>query len=648
MPNGKKQTTGYNEIIWKDTNITEGFWEEIQRRILQVTLPIEYEQCLKTGRISALECDWKPGDPYQPHFFWDSDIAKWIEAASYSLALCWDESLIEKVDKIVDSIEKAQQEDGYFNIYYTVVEPGQRFTYLKRMHELYCLGHMIEGAVAYHQVTGKTKLLDIVSRYADLLCTLFGSGEGQIRGYDGHPEIELALVKLYKTTGQQKYLTLSKFFVDERGTSPSFFEKECEQRGEPEENRKYRFDMQGMYAYYQAHMPVREQTRAVGHAVRAMYLYSGMADVATYTDDASLHHACKTLWDNVVQRQMYVTGGIGPNPSGERFTYDYNLPNSMAYNETCASIGLFMFTYRMMLTSPHGEYGDVMERCLYNNILGGVSLSGDRFYYANPLSAHPAAYQNMNEDRSHITLMRQKWFEVACCPPNLARLMMSLSGYIYIHNQSSLIVNLFINSSTDVTLNDTKVTVSQQSNYPWEPSINIAVAPAKPCTFTLQLRLASWSKKYQIKINGMLYEEYILKDGFLCITREWNPTDVVELLLDMHVRRIEARPEVTADCGRIALERGPIVYCFEETDNGKNLEDITLTTDVIQEVYSPDLLGGIVALTMTGYQRTTQDWPQQQLYREQENGEQKMALTAIPFYSRLNRTSGEMIVWIKS
>ncbi len=431
------------DISWHDVCIGPGFWQKIQGRTNAVTLKIEYEQLQRTGRLDSLKCEWKEGDRNKPHFFWDSDIAKWIEAASYSLGQGKNLELENQVDRIIDLIAKAQAADGYLNTYFTTVEPGKRFTNLKEKHELYCLGHLIEAAVAWHEATGKSNLLDIVSKYADFVYESFGAGVGQIRGYDGHPEIELALVKLYRTTRNRKYLELSEFFVNERGTKPSFFLQECEKRGQPASEQKHRIDSQGSFAYYQAHRPVREQTAVVGHAVRAMYLYSGMADLVAENSDASLYEASSNLWEDLIRHKIYITGGIGQSPKGERFTYEYDLPNDTAYNETCASIGLFFFAFRMMKLKPSGLFVDVMERCLYNTILGGASLEGDRFFYSNPLSTHPLAYKNSTEERIHITLGRQEWFDVACCPPNYARLMLSLNGYIYLREKDGLFVNLY-------------------------------------------------------------------------------------------------------------------------------------------------------------------------------------------------------------
>ncbi len=636
-------------IKWNNVNILNGFWSNIQNTILDVTLPIEYKQCESTGRISSLKLEWRQGQPQKPHFFWDSDIAKWVEAVSYSLALRKDQALIDRVDQIVDMIENAQQEDGYFNVYYTVVEPGNRFTYLKRMHELYCAGHLIEAAVAYYDATGKRKFLDLMCKYADLLYETFGASPGKICGYDGHEEIELALVKLYRITGNEKYLELSRFFIDERGKSPLFFDTECDQRGESPEDRKYRADGQGIYSYYQSHVPVREQNKAVGHAVRAMYLYCGMVDVAAETGDRELLEACERLWKNVTGRQMYITGGIGPNPVGERFTFDHDLPNYMAYNETCASIGLLFWAHRLLLINRDGKYADVMERCLFNNILGGVSLSGDRFYYSNPLAANPGAYENMNEERSHISLMRQEWFEVACCPPNLARLVMSLGEYIYSAAGDKIYVNLYINSSTEFEISDSRVSVSQSSGYPWDGNIKLTVEPQHSLEFELNVRIPQWCDHFEIRVNNetLDYSGCIHK-GFAGINRLWKKDDIVEVRIDMPVRRTEARPEVIYNCGRIALERGPIVFCIEEEDNGANLSDITITGDDIKEEFDSGLLNGVMVLKATGKRRKIKEWPEETLYRKAVNNTEKIEIKAIPFYSRLNRKPGEMLVWIKA
>lgn len=646
MKNETMHTKG-QFLKWKDVHILDGFAGHYQQLCLDVTLPIEFEQLQRTGRLASVKGTWKPGEPQKPHFFWDSDLAKWIEAVSYRLALSPDPLLESRVDEIVSDVEKLQQEDGYFNTFFTLVEPGRRFTYLKRMHELYCLGHMIEAAVAYYDVTGKDALLKVVCRYVDLVEQVFGTEEGKLPGYDGHEEIELALIKLYGITQDPRHLKLASYFVDQRGQSPHFFEEECERRGEPEDQRKYRDDMQGMYAYYQAHQPVRQQTRAVGHAVRAMYLYCAMQDLANLLDDEELKNACEAIWNDATYRQLYITGGIGPNPVGERFTHAYDLPNAMSYNETCASIGLMMFAARRMCEKPVGQYGDVMERAFLNNILGGVSLDGKTFYYANPLSVIPSAYENMTDPRPQVTVLRQKWFDVACCPPNLARLLTSLGGYIYLQQKDSLFVNLYMSSEASFEMNGCPVHIQQQTDYPWDGRINVTVDCPSAAPFTLALRLPGWScKSYSLLSDGHAvdHEE---KDGFLLVSREWAGRQTLTLELDMRVRITHARPEVSMDCGRVALERGPLVYCFEECDNGKCLNDLRLDLNsVCSGSFDSELLGGIIPIYARALRRK---WPEENaLYLEWEPATEEVKLTAVPFYARYNRGAGEMAVWLQS
>lgn len=633
-------------VQWRDVHISKGFWGDYQRLCLEVTLPIELEQLERTGRLASLRGTWKPGDPQEPHFFWDSDVAKWIEAVAYSLALVPNEALEKRVDQIVEDIAAMQQEDGYFNTYFTLVQPGRRFTYLKRMHELYCLGHMIEAAVAYFGVTGKGKLLEVVCRYVELVSRVFGMGQNQLPGYDGHEEIELALMKLYGVTHDPEHLRLARFFLDQRGQQPHFFEKECECRGEPLDQRKYRDDMQGMYAYYQAHKPVREQTRAVGHAVRAMYLYCAMQDSANLEGEGELSQACDAIWNNVITRQLYLTGGIGPNPAGERFTFDFDLPNAMSYNETCASIGLVMFAARRLCSKPDGRCGDVMERALFNNILGGVSLDGRTFYYANPLEVLPAAYENMSDPRPQVTVLRQKWFDVACCPPNLARLLMSLGGYLYLLKGDALLVNLYMSSETVVSLGGVRVAVRQRTEYPWEAEIHLEIEPEEPARFAVALRLPEWSASRYTLTENESGVPCVKRDGFLWVERCWKGRTALTLTLDLRVRVTQARPEVSADCGRVALERGPLVYCFEECDNGPRLNDLRLDCASVREGgFQQALLGGVIPIHGRATRR--KPWMDDLLYKEWEPDLEEVEVKAVPFYTRYNRGGGEMIVWMQ-
>ena len=394
--------------------IRDAFWApriEVNRT---ETVPIEFEQCRKTGRIDAWKLDWREGMQPEPHPFWDSDVAKWIEAAACSLATHPDARLERRVDRVIDLIAKAQRPDGYLNTYFSVVAPEKRWANLGMWHELYCAGHLIEAAVAYWEATGKSRFLDVVRRYADAIDAEFGPGKR--RGCPGHQEIELALVKLYRATGERRYLELALFFLNQRGQQPSVFREELE-RLDPEDarlNRHFFGEGEAFHTEYcQDHLPVREQGQALGHAVRAMYLYCAMADVAGETGDQELRRACLRLWNSVCDRRMYVTGGIGSSLRNEGFTHDYDLPNLSAYAETCAAVGLVFWSHRMLELECDGRFADVMERALYNGAISGVSLDGRRFFYVNPLA-------------SHGDVARREWFDCACCPPNIARLLASL------------------------------------------------------------------------------------------------------------------------------------------------------------------------------------------------------------------------------
>lgn len=650
----KDSSSKISPVPLKNVRIQGGFWGNRQRINRDVTIPIEYEQCKKTGRIDAWKLDWEPGKPGKPHHFWDSDVAKWIEAAAYSLAVQPDPELEKRVDEVIDLIEKAQHDDGYLNIYYSVVEPGKRWTNLKDMHELYCAGHLIEAAVAYYQVTGKRKLLDVMCRYADHIDTVFGPEEGKKKGYPGHEEIELALVKLYRVTGEERYLRLSQYFINERGKQPHYFYEEAKKRGLDLSQRKSWWSWEDkQYAYYQAHLPVREQTTAVGHAVRAMYLYSGMADVAMETGDESLMEAARRLWDNVVNRRMYITGGVGSNHHGEKFSFDYDLPNETAYAETCAAIGLVFWAHRMLHMDKDGKYADVMERALYNGVLSGISLDGTKFFYANPLQVYPEAHENdsLNVGRS-VTPVRQDWFECACCPPNIARLIASLGQYIYSQSDKEVFVNLYIQSQSKLNLGGKKVFLEQKTNYPWDEKVEIEVLPEGECRFILALRIPGWCNSFEILINGQPLENpnAMMDRGYLKLDRDWHPEDRIELKFQMPVEKIEAHPAVRQNCGRIALQRGPIVYCLEEIDNGPNLADIVIPRDEeLKSVFKPNLLGGVTIIQGKAWRRKITDW-KDSLYKpitKDSSYKEEFDFTAIPYFAWCNRKPGEMLVWIR-
>ncbi|MFP3895947.1 MAG: glycoside hydrolase family 127 protein [Anaerolineales bacterium] len=626
--------------------IDDSFWERRQAINREVTLPAEYRHCQETGRIDAWRLHWEPGMPNPPHHFWDSDVAKWIEAVGYVLATHPDPELKARADKVIDLIAEAQQDDGYLNIHFTVVEPENRWTNLRDMHELYCAGHLMEAAVAYYEGTGDRQLLDVLCRYADYIDSVFGADEGQKRGYPGHEEIELALVKLYRTTGEERYLDLATFFIDERGRRPYYFDIEAKRRGEGPGD--YRFET---YDYAQAHLPVREQTSAEGHAVRAMYLFSGMADVAAETDDESLLAACECLWENVTQRRMYVTGGVGSSSHGERFTVDYDLPNDLAYAETCAAIGMVFWAHRMLQFDSDGRYADVMERALYNGVLSGVSLEGDRFFYANPLEAVPALYEARPDlfGRDAVSYTRQDWFDCACCPPNLARLIASLGRYIYSESEAGIFVHLYVGGSGTFDVDGQEVVLSQKTRYPWEGEVAITVQSEEKMRFLLALRIPGWSHGATLRVNDEPVDfTSRLERGYVMIERLWKPGDQIVLDLPMPVERVEAHPAVVENCGRVAIQRGPLVYCLEEVDNGPNLRDIVLPVDVeLQAIFEEDLEGGVVvAIEGEAKRRDSKEWDGT-LYQPASSALETAPIRAIPYYAWASRSPGEMLVWIQ-
>ncbi len=624
-------------------NLTGGFWSERQATNRNKTIPSIYHQMDITGRLDAWRLDWQPGKLPRPHIFWDSDAGKWIEAVGYSLMTQPSPEFEAQVDAVVELIEKAQQPDGYLNIFFTSVEPQNKWRNLRDWHELYDAGHLIEGAVAYAQATGKRKLLDVLIRYADYIDQTFGPNDGQKRGYCGYPEVELALVKLYQETGKERYLKLSKYFVDERGQQPSYFDQEALERGD--DPGKF---WAKTYQYCQAHAPVRDQHRATGHSVRAAYLYSGMADLAGLTDDASLLSVCQEIWDDITQHQMYITGGLGPAHTNEGFTFSYDLPNEEAYAETCASIALVLWAHRMFQIDPDSRYIDTMERALYNGFISGVSYEGSTFFYANPLASYP----KINPYSGHVIdghYGRSEWFDCACCPPNLARLIASIGQYFYSTGPDSLYVHLYNANHAELTVAGRTVGIDQHTNYPWDGTINLNVSVDQPTTFTIALRIPGWCRDFQIKLNGSVVKASSNR-GYVYLTREWKTGDVVMLDLAMPVERIAAHPQVRQDAGCIALQRGPVVYCLEEVDNGAALANVALPREAaLTATFEPALFNGVSVINGQAIRMEPQNWPAD-LYQPTSAliyEPTVVALKAIPYCFWANRQSGEMRVWIR-
>jgi DUF1680 family protein len=623
-----------------------GFWAPRIETNRRVTLPAQYRLCVETGHIEALKLNWKPGQPNYPHASWDSDIAKWIEAVAYSLYTHPDRKLEARVDEIVDWIGKAQTSDGYFNTHFFCVRPKLCWTNLRDLHELYCAGHLMEAAVAYYQATGKRKMLDLLCHYADHIDARFGREKGKKRAYCGHPEIELALVKLYRATGETRYLKLAKYFVEERGRRPHFFDIEAKARNEDPEKWKQnihnRFEHE-RYDVLSAHRPVRDQAKLDGHAVRALYLCSGVADVAIETGDQRLFDACRRLWGSVAEKRMYITGGVGSFHWGERFTIDYDLPNESAYAETCANIALVFFAHRMLQIDADAKYADVMERALYNGVLSGISLDGTRFFYVNPLAQHPESFRF----QQWVT-ERQKWFSCVCCPPNLARLLASLGQYIYAQGPNEIVIHLYAQGTASLELDHQKVRLTQKTEYPWKESVEITVTPRTAAEFVLALRIPGWCRKPSARINGKTVNLVpSMRKRYARIRRVWQPGDRVELIFPMPVERIESHPLVRMNCGRVALQRGPVVYCLEETDNGGSLNDIRLPRNSrLTAKHDRGFLRGCVVLTGQAFRRDRSGW-NGRLYRATASRTKRVTIKAVPYFLWNNRAPGEMLVWIR-
>ncbi|HBG09030.1 MAG TPA: hypothetical protein DDX25_03260 [Firmicutes bacterium] len=634
----------------RQVRIQDRFWKPRQNLVRDVMLPYQYavmndevpgaepSHALENFRIAA---GLAQGEFYGM-VFQDSDVYKWLEAAAYILAKEDHPELEKTADQVIDLIAAAQQPDGYLNTYFTVAEPEGRWRNLREEHELYCAGHLIEAAVAYYEATGKGKVLDVACRFADYISQIFGTEQGQKRGYPGHEGLELALVKLYRVTDNRKYLELSKYFVDERGRQPHYFEQEAIARGDRHvTTHGGRWDSR----YNQSHLPVREQKEAVGHAVRAMYLYAALADLARYTRDESLHKICEALWEDVVNRKMYITGGIGSSSYGEAFTIPYDLPNDTSYTETCAAIGLVFWASRMLNLDPNGAYADVMETALYNGVLSGMALDGKSFFYVNPLEVWPAAAEHRYDQR-HVKTTRQGWFRCACCPPNLARLLASLEQYIFSYHEDSIYLHLYMSSVLNIAGEADGISIEVATGYPWDGQVELTVDVAQPREFTLALRIPGWCQTPSATVNGEQLELAAIMDrGYAKVNRLWQSGDKITLDFPMPVIRLAAHPQVRENAGRVALQRGPLVYCLEEADNGPVLTDIVLPLEPeFQTTFDPELLGGVVTIEAEAYRSADDD---QRLYRPFSAALRKVRIKAIPYYAWNNRGVGEMLVWIR-
>lgn len=634
----------------KHIEIQDSFWGKYINLVDEVILPFQWElindrvegaeksYCIRNFRIAA----GKETGEHKGMVFQDTDAAKWLEAVAYSLNKNRNSRLEEAADQTIDLIAEAQCEDGYLNTYYTITG-NQRWSNLFEGHELYTAGHMIEAAVAYYQATGKRKFLDVVCKLADYICQVFGPEEGKIHGYPGHPEVELALVKLYRITGNNNYLCLADYFVRTRGERPCYFlNEDCIKNGNYIFPEFKDFDLD----YNQSHMPLSEQMTAEGHGVRAVYLYSAMADLAYEYQDEALLRQCETLWDNIVNKRMYITGSIGSASYGERFTGDYDLPNDTNYSESCATVGLAMFSNRMFHLTRDGKYMDIVEKALYNTLLSGIAMDGKHFFYVNPLEMVPETVKK-NPTYRHVKTTRQLWFGVACCPPNIARTLASLGNYIYAVDEHTIYVNLFIQSSIDCQLSGRNVNVRQESNYPESGKVTLFVKPQEEGSeFTLAIRIPTYCKEAVLRINGK-EESPQPEKGYVHIRRLWKKEEEVVIELKVPFRYVRSNPRVRHNIGRISLMKGPVVYCLEEADNGDYLSTAVIDTRIEpKEEFDHQLLKGTLCARIKGaridYGKTGSS-----LYEAERPVYKEAEFKAIPYSSWNNRGEGEMIVWMR-
>lgn len=701
-----------NPVPLKNIQITDDFWKKEMELVRNEIIPYQWRAlndqvegaepsfCMRNFKIAGKQNEQRraEGDSYQEaeytfrgfqalpedmnhledkfygFVFQDSDFYKWVEAVAYSLTQHPDPELEKQADEAIDIVCAAQQDDGYLDTYYIINGKDKIFTNLRDHHELYCFGHLTEGAVAYYQATGKDKLLNAARKFADYIDNYFGPQEDKCKGYPGHEIAEMALVRLYEVTGEKRYLDLSYYFVNERGQKPYYFETQEEH---PNPTNEF---------YHQSHLPVREQDEVTGHAVRGVYLYSGMADLARLYGDEELYEACQRLWENMVHEKMYITGGIGATHLGEAFSFRYDLPNDTAYAETCASIGLVFWARRMLQIATDSRYADAMERALYNGVLSGMALDGKSFFYVNPLEVVPEACK-LDERKFHVKPVRQKWFGCACCPPNLARLLSSIGSYAYTVNKDTLFIHQYIGSEiTGIAEeeNGEQMSITIQSGFPWNGEVCVkASGTGRP--YTIAVRIPGWCEKYQgtllaggksIVLGGNAetltmeegQEESLSEDGiticqkagYLYITKVWDKTDEIRLDFPMEVHIMEADSRVRENAGKVAVTRGPVVYCLEEQDNGKELQLLHLDVETILAendnpaaaftVSNVEIAGTPVKkLAVLGIRREPVyldgDGPYRLVKRISRT---PVTLQFIPYYTWANRGENEMRVWVES
>jgi DUF1680 family protein len=624
-PHAKLDSVGLKDVV-----IDDAFWRPKQEVNRSAALPNEWRECERTGRIDNLRvhAGLKDGK-VSHHLAPDSDVAKWVEAASFDLNAETESPVRAELDEIVSLFAEAQDDTGYIDTSFQL-DRESWWTNLTDCHELYCGGHLIQAAIAHHRATGETRLLDVATKWAGYVDSLFGPGKRP--GTGGHPEVEMALVELYRETGEKRYLDLASYFVEARGQKPPVLNGS---------------------SYTQDHAPIREQTTPAGHAVRQLYLASGVTDVYAETGDSRLLDAMKALWDNLVRRKMYVTGGAGSRYEGEAFGLDYELPNRTAYAETCAAIASAMWSWRMLQVTAEARYADEMERALYNGALAGVSLDGLSYFYTNGLE-HDGGPDLAPPHRGSNRRTSAHFDGVPCCPPNLARTVAGLGGLIYGKSReggNAIYVHLYVGSRARIDLGDNTVELVQETHYPWNGKVEVTVNPSRDAKFDLHLRVPGWAGSAQVTVNGESAGTGISPGTYATLSRTWSAGDRVTLDVPMPVVRMVSHPRVSGNTGCVALRRGPLVYCIESVDfqgcdPAVDLFSVALPdASELEARFEPDLLGGVVTLRGEAVSRPLQE----ALYAtlsEDAGGEKKVAFTAIPYYAWANREPGAMRVWI--
>ena len=637
---------------------TGGFWAAKADLVAREMLPHQWmalnDEVPGAAKSHAIEnyriASGESKGEFHGNIFQDSDVAKWLEAASYSLSHHPDPELAARVAEAARLVAAAQRPDGYVDSYFLVAAPGERWADLAWGHELYCAGHLIEASVAHNASTGERTLLDVARRLADCIDARFGEGPGKLRAACGHPEIELALYRLWRATGEPRYRDLAGFFVRERGRDPEAFVGKEPLGFDIPKTKAFLAD------YFIGHEPASDQREATGHAVRAVYFYSAMADEVAETGDPKLLEALRGIWGSLEGRRMHITGGIGSQAQGERFTVDYDLPPDTAYAETCASIGLAFWASRMSLIDPDGRYADAVERVAYNGALSGAALDGRKYFYVNPLESNHAVAA-ARADLEHVMPRRVAWLGCSCCPPNIARFIASFPAYAYGEGGGAAWVHQYVEGEASFELGGARLSLSVSTDYPWLGEVRLRLGLAAPTSFALKLRVPGWCGSFSCSVNGRTLgpAELPVERGYLGIRREWRGGDSVLLSLDMAPRFLRAHDSVAELAGRLAVQRGPLVYCFEEIDVGKGLHELELDPEgPVEAEFDADLMGGSVRIEASGYRvaRERRDGPGSPLYAPYAGDRERrraVKLVAVPYHQWGNRAPGqEMRVWLRS